>query len=82
MAKLHRAEHVAQKARRKAEKKVWKEAERKRVAEEKRKKTMMKYLQWLLDEVLEEGAILLEGAEGSQVIGSKCKDVAAGDKER
>ena len=82
VAKLHQAEHVAQKARRKAEKKIWEKAERKRVAEEKRKKTIMEYLQWLQDEVLEEEAILLEGAERSQVIGSKCKDVAARDKER
>ena len=65
MAKLHQAEHVAQKARRKAEKKIWEKAERKRVAEEKRKKTIMEYLQWLQDEVLEEEAILLEGAERS-----------------
>ena len=41
----------------------------------------MEYLQWLQDEVLEEEATLLEGAEGSQVAGSKCKEVAAGDKE-
>jgi len=31
--------------------------------------------------VLEEEATLLEGAEGSQAIGSKCKEVAAGDEE-
>jgi len=31
--------------------------------------------------VLEEEATLLEGAEGSQVTGSKRKEVAAGDKE-
>jgi len=31
--------------------------------------------------VLEEEAALLEGAEESQVIGSKCKEVATGDKE-
>jgi len=32
--------------------------------------------------VLEEEATLLERTEGSQVVGSKCKEVAAGDKER
>ena len=32
--------------------------------------------------MLEEEAILLEGAKGSQVIGSKHKNVAAGDEER
>jgi len=32
--------------------------------------------------VLEEEAALLEGAEGSQVAGSKRKEIAAGDEER
>ena len=41
----------------------------------------MEYLQQLQDKVLEEEATLLEGAEGSQVVGSKCKEVAAGDEE-
>ena len=31
--------------------------------------------------MLEEEAALLEGAEGSQVAGSKCKEIATGDKE-
>jgi len=31
--------------------------------------------------VLEEEAALLEGAKGFQVVGSKCKEVATGDKE-
>ena len=31
--------------------------------------------------MLEEEATLLEGAEGFQVMGSKCKEVAAGDEE-
>ena len=34
----------------------------------------MEYLQRLRDEVLEEEAALLEGAEGSQVVGSKHKE--------
>ena len=42
---------------------------------------MMGYLQRLQDEVLEEEAALLEGAKGSQVAGSKCKEVATGDEE-
>ena len=41
----------------------------------------MEYLQRLRDEVLEEEAALLEGAEGSQAVGSKCKEVAAEDEE-
>ena len=42
---------------------------------------MMEYLQQLRDEVLEEEAALLEGAEGSQVVGSKRKEVATGDED-
>ena len=37
-------------------------------------KRTRKYLQRLWDKVLEEEAALLEGAEGSQVMGSKCKE--------
>ena len=60
------AKCVAQKARREAEAKAKEEAERQRVAEEeKKKKRTMEYLQQLQDEVLEEDAALLEGAEGS-----------------
>ena len=45
MAKLHWAEHAAQKARREAEKKAKKEVKRQRVAEEeKRKRRTVKYL--------------------------------------
>jgi len=55
---------------------------RKRVVEEEeKKKRMMEYLQRLRDKVLEEGATLLEGAEGSQVVGSKHKEVTARDEE-
>jgi len=82
VAKLHWAEHAAQKARREAEDKAQEEAEKQRVAEEEeRKRRMMEYLQQLLDEVLEEEATLLEEAERSQVVGSKHKEVATGDEE-
>ena len=82
MVKLCRAEHMAQKAKREAEEKAWEEAKRQRVAEEKeRKRRTMEYLQWLWDKVLEKEAALLEGAEGSQVIGSKRKEITAGDEE-
>jgi len=81
-AKLCQAECAAQKARREVEAKVKKEAERQRVAEEEeRKRRMMEYLQRLRDKVLEEEAALLEGAEGSQVAGSKRKEVTARDEE-
>ena len=46
MAKLCWAEHVAQKARKEAEAKVRKEAERRRVAKKKKKKKkMLEYIQ-------------------------------------
>jgi len=81
-AKLCRAEHAVQKARREAEEKAREEAEKQRVAEEEeRKRRTMEYLQQLRDEVLEEEAALLEGAKGSQVAGSKHKEVTTGDKE-
>jgi len=41
----------------------------------------MEYLQQLRDKVLEEEAALLEGAEGSQITGSKHKEVTAGNEE-
>ena len=49
--------------------------------EEEVEKKKLEYIQWLWDEVLEEEATLLEGAEGSQFAGSKCKEIAARDKE-
>ena len=80
--KLHWAEHVAQKAKREMEEKAWKEAERQRVVEKKkRKKRTIEYLQQLQDEMLEEEATLLEGAEEFQITGSKCKEIATRDRE-
>jgi len=82
VAEARHAERAAQKARREVEARAKEEAERQRVAEEEeRKKRMVEYLQRLRDEVLEEEATLLERAEGSQVAGSKHKEVAAGDEE-
>jgi len=81
-AEACRADRVAQKARREAEAKAKEEAERQRIAdEEERKQRTREYFQQLRDEVLEEEAALLEGAEGSQVAGSKHKEVTAGDEE-
>ena len=77
-----RTERAAQKARREAEARAKEEAKRQRIAEEEeRKKRTMEYLQRLRDEVLEEEAALLEGAEGFQVAGSKRKEVATGGEE-
>jgi len=42
---------------------------------------MVEYLQQLQDKVLEKEAALLEGAKESQVVGSKRKEVAAGDEK-
>ena len=65
------------------EAKAKEETERQRVAEEEeRKRRTREYLQWLRDEVLEEEAALLKGAEGSQVVGSKRKEVATGGEEK
>jgi len=81
-AKLCWAKRTAQKARREAEAKAKEEAKRQRVVEEKeRMKRMIEYLQQLRDKVLKKEAALLEGAEGSQVAGSKCKEVAVEDEE-
>ena len=61
-AETRHAECVAQKARREAEAKAKEEAEKQKIVEKKKK---LEYIQWLWDEVLEEEAVLLEGAEGS-----------------
>jgi len=64
VAKLCWAECVAQKARKEVETKVKEKTERKRVVEKKKKKKkMLEYLQQLQNNVLEEEAVLLEGAE-------------------
>jgi len=73
--------HVAQKARREAKAKVKKKAKKQRLAEEKKKK-WLEYLQQLQNKMLVKDATLLEGTEGSQVVESKHKEVASGDKKR
>jgi len=56
--------------------------ERQRVVEEEeRKRRMVEYLQQLWDEVLEKEAALLERAKESQIMGSKYKEVIAGDEK-
>ena len=73
---------MAQKARREAEEKTREEAEKQRVVEKKKKKErIVEYLQQLWDEVLEKEATFLEEAEESQIMGSKHKEVVAGDEE-
>ena len=76
-AEAHCAKHVAQKARREVEAKAKEEAKKQRIVEKKK----LEYIQRLCDNMLEEEAALLEGAEGSQVMGSKCKEIATGDKK-
>jgi len=51
------------------------------VEEKKKKKRILEYLQRLQDKVLEKEAALLEGAEGSQVAGSKHKKITIGNKK-
>ena len=76
-AEAHHAEHAAQKARREAEAKAKEEAKKQKITEEKK----LEYIQQLQDKVLEEETTLLERAEGSQVMGSKRKEVTTRDKE-
>ena len=76
------AEYAAQKVRREAEEKAREEAKKQKVVEKKeKKKRTLEYLQWLQDKVLEEEATLLEEAEKSQIVGSKCKEITTGDEE-
>jgi len=69
--KLRWAKHTAQKTRREVEEKIKEEAERQRVVEEKeeRKWRMVEYPQQLQDKVI------AEGTEGSQITGSKYREV-------
>ena len=76
-AEACRAECVAQKARKEVEAKAKEEAEKWRIA----KKKKLEYIQQLWDKMLEEEVTLLEGAKGSQVMGSKCKEVAIRDEK-
>ena len=78
-AEAHCAQCAAQKARREAEAKAKEEAKKQRIAEKKKK---LEYIQQLWNKMLEEEATLLEGAEESQVTGSKCKEITTGDEER
>jgi len=72
--------HMAQKARREVETKAKEEAKKWRIAEKKKKK--LEYIQQLWDKVIVENTILLEGSEGSQVVGSKHKKVTSRDEKR
>jgi len=57
--------------------KTKKKAERRRIAEEeKKKKRTLEYLQQLWDKVLEEDTTLLEGAEGSWIVGLERKEIS------
>ena len=57
------------------------EKAKKRRLTEKKKKKKLKYLQQLWNEVLAGSTTLLEGTEGSQVVGFKYKKVTSGNKE-
>jgi len=49
------------------------------VEEKEKKKRTLEYFQQLWDKVLEEDTILLKDAEGSQIMGSKCKEASLED---
>ena len=71
---------MAQKARKEVEAKVREKAKRKRIAEKKKKKKKtLEYLQQLEDKVLKKEATLLEGVEGSQIMGPKHKEIPPGN---
>jgi len=74
-AEAHCVEHAAQKTKKVAEVKIREETKKWRLVEEEEKKKWIEYLQQLWDEVLADNATLLEGTEGSQVIGTKCKEI-------
>ena len=59
------------------ETKAKEEAKKWRIVEKKK----LEFIQQLWDEVLEEEATLLEGAEGSQVVGFKYKEITTGDEK-
>jgi len=64
VVKSYQAEYVAQKARKEAEAKAREKAEKRKVAEEeKKRKRMLEYIQQLWNKVLEEDIILLESIE-------------------
>ena len=68
-------EYVAQKARREVKTKAKEEAEKWRIIEKEEKKKMLKYIQWLQNKVIAENTV------GSQVVGSKYKEVTSKDKK-
>ena len=70
----HYVEYVAQKARKKAEKR--------RIVEKEKIKIKLEYLQQLQDEVLAENTILLEDTKRSQIMKSKHKEVTPGDNRK
>ena len=70
--------HAAQKVR-KMKTKVRKEAKKQRLAEKKKKKKQLEYIQQLQDKILAKNATLLKDTERSQIIRSKHKEVSLGD---
>jgi len=79
VVKIYQAEHVTQKARKKAKAKAREEVKKRMIAEKEEKKKMLEYLQQLWDKILAEDAILLEGTEEFYITGSKCKEITLGD---
>ena len=62
--------------------KVREKAEKWKITEEKKKKKWIEYLQQLWDKIVAEDIILLESTEGSQIMGTKYKEVNSEDEEK
>ena len=75
-------EYAAQKVRKAVKAETREKAKKRRLVEKKNKKKQMKYLQRLWDKVLAEDTTFLGGPKGFQAIGSKCKEVTLGNKEK
>jgi len=60
---------------------VRKEAEKRKIAKEEKKKKMLEYLQQLWVKVLVEDATLLEGTGDFQITRTKCKENTSENKE-
>ena len=55
------------------------EAKKRKIAEKKKKKRMLEYLQQLWDEILVEDAAFLKSTEEFQIVGFKCKEISPED---
>ena len=78
----HHIEYIAQKARKEVEAKMREKAKKQRLVEEKKKKKQIEDLQELWNKILAEDTALLEAMEGSQVMGTKHKEIISENEKR